>query len=165
MGDYGTENGQPVIVVLPPVIEAGNARYAYGPLYAAVESGVPVVIADLSATVFCDAAGMRGLLMLRERSAARDIRFRLVIPPGAPLRRVLELRGIDHLLPVYPSAGEAARPLVPAAQDPLPSLRAAAPTSTPLPALRTRTNAAWAMLVLLLRPYWLASACRPEGRA
>jgi anti-anti-sigma regulatory factor len=165
MRDHGTENGEPVIVVLPPVIEAGNARYAYGPLYAAVESGVPVVIADLSATVFCDAAGMQGLLMLREWSAACGIRFRLVIPPGAPLRRVLELLGIDHLLPVYPSAGEAARPLVPAAQDPLPSLRAAAPTFTPLPALCSWMNETCVTLVLLLRPYWLASAGRPEGRA
>jgi hypothetical protein len=50
--------------------------------------------------------------MLRDRAAVRDVRFRLVISPGALLRRMLELRGIDRLLAVYPSAGEAARLLI-----------------------------------------------------
>lgn len=84
-----------------------------------------MVVADSTATVYCDAAGTHGLLVLRDRAEIRDVRFRLVIPPGGLLRRVLELRGIGHLLAVYPSAGEAAGLLIPSAQDPLPSLRAA----------------------------------------
>jgi hypothetical protein len=114
MRDHGAGRGQPVIVALPPVVGA-SAWHAYDGFYAAVESGAPVVITDFTATVYCDAGGIHGLLILRDRAEIRDVRFGLVIPPGGLLRRVLQLRGIDHLLAVYPSAGEAARLLIPAA--------------------------------------------------
>jgi anti-anti-sigma regulatory factor len=107
-----------------------NASHAYDRLYAAIESGVPVVIADFTATAYCGAAGVHGLLMLSDRAVVRDVQFRLVIPPGALLRRVLELRGVDHLLAVYPSVAEAARLLIAPAQDPLPSLWSAVTTLT-----------------------------------
>ena len=121
MRDHGPGDDPPVVIACPPEIDASNVMYAYDPLYAAVVSGVPAVIADFTATAFCDVAGVRGLLMLRDLAADRDMRFRLVIPPGALIRRVLELLEVEHLLPVYPSVEEAARLLVPSAQDPLPS--------------------------------------------
>jgi hypothetical protein len=37
-------------------------------------------------------------------------RLRLVIPPGALLRRMLGLLEVDHLLPVYSSIAEACDP-------------------------------------------------------
>ena len=61
---------------------------------------------------------MRRLVMIRDEAAAAGAQLRLVIPPGALMRRVLVLLGVDHLLPVYPSIPEASRQ--PAArQDPL----------------------------------------------
>jgi anti-anti-sigma regulatory factor len=82
MCDHGTGQGQPVIVALPPVVDS-NSRHAYDRLHAAVESGTPVVIADFTDTVYCDATAVHGLLMLRDRAAVGDVQFRLVIPPGA----------------------------------------------------------------------------------
>jgi hypothetical protein len=61
----------------------------------------------VSATVFCDAAGADWLRMLGYRSAARSGRLRLVIPPGALMRRMLKLLGIGHLLAVYSSITDA----------------------------------------------------------
>jgi hypothetical protein len=43
---------------------------------------------------------------------------------------VLELRGIDHLLAVYPGVAEAARLLIAPHKDPLPSLWSAVTTLT-----------------------------------
>lgn len=121
MRNDGAGNGGSAIVALPAEIDLTNTRQAYDPLYAALVSGAPVVVADFTATVFCDAAGVHSLLMLRDLAAALGIGFRLVIPPGGLLRRVLELLAVDHLLSVYPNAEEAARLLVPLAQDPLSS--------------------------------------------
>jgi len=112
-------DGVPLIVVLPVEVDTVNAAQVYDRLDAVIRRGAPVVVADLAGTRFCDAAGVRCLVMARTRAAARGIQFRLVIPPGGLLRRVLVLLGVDDVLPVYSSAEEACVPLTPPARHPL----------------------------------------------
>lgn len=102
--------GGPVIVTLPASIDVTNARQIRDRVAAAIASAAPLIIADLSATVFCDAVGADWLHMIGYHSAARSGQLRLVIPPGALMRRMLALLGIDHLLPVYATIGEACDP-------------------------------------------------------
>lgn len=102
--------GAPVIVTLPATIDVVNARQIHDRLSAALASAAPLIIADLSATVFCDAVGADWLYRIGYHAAARSGRLRLVIPPGGPMRRMLELLGVDHLLPVYSTIGEACDP-------------------------------------------------------
>ena len=101
----------PVIMTLPASIDVTNADQVHDRLSAAITSGAPLIIADLSATVFCDAAGADWLHMIGYQAAARSGRLGLVIPPGALMRRMLQLLGIDHLLAVYSSIAEACEPL------------------------------------------------------
>jgi anti-anti-sigma regulatory factor len=110
MPDQSVRDGAPVIVILPATIDAANSIQVHDLLCAAVASGSPLIIADLSATVFCDAAGAGWLRMIGYYTATRRGRLRLVIPPGAPMRRTLELLDVDHLLPVYSSISEACDP-------------------------------------------------------
>lgn len=110
MGAQLAQGGAPPIVALPPTIDIFNAGQVHDRLCAAVESGAPVVIADLSATVFCDSAGAHRLHLIVSHAAAKGSRVRLVIPHGSPLRQVLVLLGVDHLLPVYGSIREACQP-------------------------------------------------------
>lgn len=112
--------GTPVVVSLPVEIDVTNADQVYDRLVAAVATGAPLVIADCTATIFCDAAGVRRLLMFHARAAAREVPLRLVIAPGGLLRRLLELLGADSVLPVYPSVEEASMLPVHSAKDPLP---------------------------------------------
>jgi anti-anti-sigma regulatory factor len=114
----------PVVMTLPAAIDMTNADQVRGRLYAAIASGAPLIIADLSATVFCDAAGADWLRMIGYHAAARSGRLRLVIPPGALMRRILELLGVDHLLAVYSSITEACEPLT-GPRHPLASLTSA----------------------------------------
>jgi len=118
MNDQAARDSASAIVALPAEIDVTNAGHVYDRLFAAVVSGTPVVIADLTATDFCDAGGVRALIMIREEAAARGSQLRLVIAPGALMRRVLVLLGVDHLLPVYATVAEAGG-LLTARQDPL----------------------------------------------
>lgn len=110
MGAQPARGGAPAIVALPPTIDIFNAGQVHDRVCAAVESGAPVVIADLSATLFCDSAGADRLHLIVSQAAVRGSSVRLVIPPGSPLRQVLVLLGVDHLLPVYASVHEACQP-------------------------------------------------------
>jgi anti-anti-sigma regulatory factor len=102
--------GAPVIMTLPDTIEVTNADQVRERMSAAIASTAPLIIADLSATVFCDAAGADWLRMIGYQAAARSGRLRLVIPHGALMRRILQPLGIDHLLAVYSSIAEACEP-------------------------------------------------------
>jgi anti-anti-sigma factor len=108
-----------VVVTLPGEIDITNADRAFDRLETTVSSGAAVVIADFTGTYFCDAAGVRRLVRIRSRAMVRGTQLRLVIPLGGLLRRVLALLEVDHLLPVYPSVGQAGVLAPPAAQDPL----------------------------------------------
>jgi RNA polymerase sigma-B factor len=64
-----------------------------------------VIIADLTATSFCDSAGWRHLLLAYRQAAAAGAQLRLAIPPHGPVGRVVQLTGIGRHVPVYPSSG------------------------------------------------------------
>jgi len=66
-----------------------------------------VVVADLSATGFCDTQAIRALIVLSHQLARRGGQLRLVIGAG-PVAHILEMLGADQILAVFPSLIEAA---------------------------------------------------------
>ncbi len=97
----------PAVVVLPVEIDVTNSELAFDLLAAALARGVPLVIADLTATSFCDTSGVRALMQAHQQAEARGVQLRLAIAQGGSVRRVLELTGIGRVLSVYPSLDEA----------------------------------------------------------
>jgi anti-anti-sigma factor len=56
---------------------------------------------DMSATTFCDVAGVRAIERAYQRARACDIRLRILAPtPG--VRRILTLTGIHRVIPIAP---------------------------------------------------------------
>lgn len=102
---------RPVIVSLPAEIDIANAEDVGEQLCAAFAAGVTVVIADLSSTVFCDASGVRQLLLAHKRAVASDGEL-LVVISSASVLRVLAILGFDRVLKIYPdlAAALATRP-------------------------------------------------------
>lgn len=96
---------QPTVVTLPAELDMANALRVDADLQAAFASAV-TVIADMTATTFCDAMGIRALVRARNRAAACDAEFRVVVP-SARILRVLRVLDLDDLLEVYPSLHEA----------------------------------------------------------
>jgi anti-anti-sigma factor len=96
-----------IVVPLPAEIDLTNREQVYDRLYVAFACGVAVVIADFTATGFCDCGSFRGLCTMRQRVADQGGQLRLVIPPGSAVRRVADLTGLDHRVHIYSSVREA----------------------------------------------------------
>jgi anti-sigma B factor antagonist len=97
----------PVVVVLPAEIDVTNSPQVYAQLTAVLAPGVATVIADMTATVFCDSSGVHALMRAYESAAARDIQLRLAVSANTSVRRVLELIGASRVVPVHASLQEA----------------------------------------------------------
>ena len=96
----------PEIVTFPAEVDLDNARDLGTALIGAFGPGVAVVIADMTATTFCDSSGLRFLLMANDIAAERGAELRLVIPSQSVLR-VFRVTGVDQLLRIYRSMADA----------------------------------------------------------
>ena len=94
------------VVTLPAEIDMANADRAGADLQAAFAPGVTTVVADMTATTFCDSRGIHALVLAHQRAAASGAELRLVVPSTCVLR-VLGLLGLDRWLAIYPSLQEA----------------------------------------------------------
>ncbi len=100
---------RPVVVVMPPEIDIANSALLGERLALALASGTPSVIADLTATSFCDCAGFRMLADTYLEAITRDVELRLVLPAGL-MRRTLALMEMDRWLPIWPDLAAADPP-------------------------------------------------------
>jgi anti-sigma B factor antagonist len=104
----GATNGQarPAVVALPAEIDITNTRQVGGELLSAVGSGASAVIADLTATTYCDSSGVGELVRAQRQAAANQVELALVVPSETVLR-VFTVLGLDQLMPIYPSLAAA----------------------------------------------------------
>ena len=80
-------HGQPVIVTLPAELDIASAGPAGEQLAAALTPGTRVVIADMTATTFCDSMGIGTLVRAHKQATANGIQLRLL--RRDPLRLVV----------------------------------------------------------------------------
>jgi anti-sigma B factor antagonist len=100
----------PVLVMLPAEIDASNAGDVRDQLTAAaLGPGVRIVVADMTATTFCDSMGVRALLIAHRRAADNGADLWL-LRPGQAVLRVLEIMGIDQVLTIRQSLEDAPMP-------------------------------------------------------
>jgi len=97
----------PVVVELPAEIDVTNSEQVYQQLVAALAPNINTVVADMTATVFCDSSGVHAIMHAYETAGQSGAGIRLAVLPGTSVRRVLELIGVGRLMPVYPSLEEA----------------------------------------------------------
>ena len=102
--------GGRAVVRMPAEIDVTNAHEVARRLRAAAKRGPSVLIIDMSATTFCDSAGVQAIIdaynqaEVRNRNAATPAQLRLV---ATAVLRIITLVGIDQLIPVYSTVEEA----------------------------------------------------------
>jgi anti-anti-sigma factor len=87
-------------------MDMANADVISRQLAAAFAPGPKAVIADMTATTFCDSIGIRVLVLAHQQAAANGTELRLLLPRSRILR-VMEVLGIDAVLPIYHSLEDA----------------------------------------------------------
>jgi len=93
-------------MTLPAEVDTSNADQVREDLLAIVAQGASQVIADMTATTFCDSAGVTVLVRVVRQATASGSGLRLAADAPA-VTRVLALTGVDKLIPVYPSVAAA----------------------------------------------------------
>jgi anti-sigma B factor antagonist len=108
--------GPHAVVALPAEIDAANADKISHELLSALGLGAAVVVIDMSATTFCDSAGVQAIITAYRHAAANGTQLRLV---ATTMLRILALVGADQLVPIYPTL-DAALADAPPAQASMP---------------------------------------------
>ena len=97
---------QPVVVTLPREIDMTNACQISQRLCAALAAGAPIVVADMTATRFCDSMGLRALVLAHKQATANSAELRVAVT-SANVLQVMAITQLDTVLHIYPSAEEA----------------------------------------------------------
>ncbi|HEX2317527.1 MAG TPA: STAS domain-containing protein [Streptosporangiaceae bacterium] len=97
------------VVAMPGEIDVMNAEEVTERLTVACKPGM-IVVADMTATTFCDTRGTQELLAAHYRIGQMGCELRLAVR-YAHMLRMWELMGADKVLAIYPSvmAATAAR--------------------------------------------------------
>ena len=94
------------VVTVPEEVDITNAPGLRAALLQAAADGSPALVVDMTRTRFCDSAGLRVLVDAHKRALAAGSALLLAVPPAAVLR-VLEITGIDQVIPSFASLDEA----------------------------------------------------------
>ena len=97
---------QTAVVTLPAEIDMTSAWRLGREVGCALVSGATVVVADMTATTFCDSSSARILVLAWEQAAVNGVDLRIVVPSAA-VRHGFAPMGLDGFLPFYPGLSEA----------------------------------------------------------
>ena len=101
-----TAHSQPVIVTLPAEIDMANIGVVGERIAVVLTPGTRVVIADMTATTFCDSMGIGMLVRAHKQATAKGTELRLLLQCPDVLR-VMTIQGVETVLPIYHSLEEA----------------------------------------------------------
>jgi sigma-B regulation protein RsbU (phosphoserine phosphatase) len=97
-------SGRHAVVTMPEEIDVTNAPGLAAALAAVSGQSPEVITADLTATSFCDSAGIEALARASQLAATSGAELRLALG-DSPVARILQLTGLDAVLPLYRDVG------------------------------------------------------------
>jgi anti-sigma B factor antagonist len=99
-------HGQLAVITMPEEIDMSNGAEIQDGLLAALGQRPEVLVVDMTATTFCDSAGVRAIMLSHRRAAAEGSELRLVISsPG--VHRVFSIIGAGQLVQIHPDLASA----------------------------------------------------------
>ena len=106
--------GRQAVVALPEHVDASNAGQTQRELLSVIDGGATALIADMTATIWCDHAGAGAVVRAFRRAVISGMQLRPVVT-AQHVSRVLGLSRLDQLVPIYRSLEAATAASPPAA--------------------------------------------------
>jgi anti-sigma B factor antagonist len=97
--------GRHAVVTMPAEIDVTNSSSVDSVLSKVAAQQPEVITADMTGTVFCDSSGVHALARAHRVVTSDGGELRLAIG-ASPARRVLQLTGLDQVLPIYADVQE-----------------------------------------------------------
>ena len=97
-------SGRHALVRMPEEIDVTNAPGLAALLTAVAGQSPEVITADLTATGFCDSAGVEVFTRASQLAASRGAEFRLALG-DSPVARIFQLTGLDAVMPLFRDVG------------------------------------------------------------
>jgi anti-anti-sigma factor len=94
-------SGRHAVVTMPDEIDLTNSGDLEDLLAAVVAESPQLVTVDMTATTFCDSAGINVLARTHELATANGGELRIALG-HSPVARIIQLIGLDQIVPVYP---------------------------------------------------------------
>jgi anti-sigma B factor antagonist len=98
--------GQAAVISAPVEVDVTNAEDVCRCLLAAIGSGARMLVADMTATTFCDCAGVFAIVACWKRAAAEGVSLRLVVGAAA-VKHVFAVTGASVLIDIRPTVADA----------------------------------------------------------
>jgi anti-sigma B factor antagonist len=95
------------VVTAPSEIDMTTAGQLRAILLEWHTRGHTTMVVDMTATQFCDSAGLRELVWAHKRAVAEGGGLRLVLPPDGAVPRVFTFTGLDRLIPHFTAPEQA----------------------------------------------------------
>lgn len=92
--------GPALVVHVTGEVDLSNAQELTDAVARDVPDDVTVVVLDLTGTTYVDSATIATLFRLSSRLRERRQELRLVVPRESPIRAVLELTRLGHVVPI-----------------------------------------------------------------
>jgi anti-sigma B factor antagonist len=107
LADLDLSGDDVVVARLSGEVDLSNATEVGDELSGSVPNSALGLVLDLTATTYLDSSGVHLIFDLAERLRTRQQQLRIVVPAGAPIRRVLRIVELDDSVPVLASVDEA----------------------------------------------------------
>lgn len=106
-GYVRTDVGGVPVVATPEEIDVTTGEQMRAALLEAASGAHPVVVVDMSKTLFCDSAGIHVLIRVQRHLVGEGRELRLVVSADGAVPRILSLTGLDRRLPCFASLEQA----------------------------------------------------------
>jgi anti-sigma B factor antagonist len=104
-------HGDVMVVAIAGEVDASNAAEIGERLRRMTPNEAKALLVDLSETVYLDSAGINTLFALHSELHDRRQQLLLVVPDGNPMKRTLQIAGLDETVTLHPTRDAAlARP-------------------------------------------------------
>ncbi|HEU5298655.1 MAG TPA: STAS domain-containing protein [bacterium] len=91
------------VVAIEGEVDIGNVTHLRAQIVQSVPNAARGLVLDLTGTTYLDSRGVHLILELADRMTTSQQELRVVVPPDALIRRVLELTHVDAAVPLDPS--------------------------------------------------------------